>query len=164
MYLNQKLMYFLFFFVDRCRFLTHGKEKMEEHRNKPKPSARNQFSFQNSFYRSLRDWSVFLAPSQFETSSQKSLKENKRGRTRYKRVKVRYIVHNDDGTRTVCKPPERKPWVHRHRISIGYWATHGLGESNPYKSDRRGAVIPGPTLIFNFQLFWFLFWFTSIDQ
>ena len=106
----------------------------------------------------------FLAPGQFETSSKKSLKENKRGRTRYKRVKVRYIVHNDDGTRTVCKPPERKPWVHRHRISIGYWATHGLGESNPYKSDRRGAVIPGPTLIFNFQLFWFLFWFTSIDQ
>ena len=106
---------------------------MEEHRNKPKPSARNQFSFQNSFYRSLRDWSVFLAPSQFETSSQKSLKENKRGRTRYKRVKVRYIVHNDDGTRTVCKPPERKPWVHRHRISIGYWATHGLGESSPYQ-------------------------------
>ena len=104
----------------------------EEHRNKPKPSARNQFGFQNDFYRSLCDWSVFLAPGQFEISSQKSLKENKRGRTRYKRVKVRYIVHNDDGTRTVCKPPERKPWVHRHRISIGYWATHGLGESSLY--------------------------------
>merc|ERR1719447_2295753 len=73
------------------------KEKMEEERrNKPKPSARNQ----------------------------KSLRESKRGRTRYKRVKVRYIVHNDDGTRTVCRTPKRKPWIHRHRISIGYWATH----------------------------------------
>ena len=86
----------------------------------------------------------FLAPGQFETSSKKSLKENKRGRTRYKRVKVRYIVHNDDGTRTVCKPPERKPWVHRHRISIGYWATHGLGKSSLNNTGvERDAVIPG---------------------
>ena len=100
----------------------------EELKNKPKPSARNQSGFQNDFHRSLHDWLVFL------TSGKTSLRENKRGRTRYKRVKVRYIVHNDDGTRTVCRPPDRKPWVHRHRISIGYWATHGLGKSSSYYS------------------------------